>query len=250
VLLYQSLVGAWPIETDRVEATVLKSVREAKVHTSWRQIEPAYEDAVLAFVHGALADPDFCASLERYIADHDLVRLGRVTSLAQVTLLLTCPGVPDLYQGDELWDLSLVDPDNRRPVDFDARRELLDQIESPSQCGGTLPRAQGLSKLWLIHRVLDHRRRHPDAYAGGYTPLTPAGPRSDHVVAFSRGDLVTVVPRLVRTLEVAGGWGTTALELPEGEWRSILTEADVHTGSAPVADLVGHLPVAVLERAR
>jgi (1->4)-alpha-D-glucan 1-alpha-D-glucosylmutase len=248
LVLYQSLVGAWPIEPHRIEAVMHKSIKEAKVHTSWRQPDDAYEEAVLAFVRDVVADAEFVGLLERFLTEHALVRLGRMTSLSQVALLLTSPGVPDLYQGDELWDLSLVDPDNRRPVDFDARRALLDQITSPCPTGRRLPEAKGLSKLWLIHELLDHRRRHPHLYDGGYEPLRARGPKADHAVAFSRGGLVTVVPRLVLTLDRTG-WGDTTIALPAGTWRSVLHAGDELHGEVPVAAVLGHLPVAVLERA-
>jgi (1->4)-alpha-D-glucan 1-alpha-D-glucosylmutase len=248
LVLYQSLLGAWPIEAERVQATMLKSMREAKVHTSWTQPAAGYEEAVLEFVGDVLADPAFLAEVEAFLTEHDLVRLGRLTSLAQLTLLLTCPGVPDLYRGDELWDLSLVDPDNRRPVDFGRREELLSALDGAA---GEVPGGgpdDGRSKLWLIHRLLDHRRRRPDAYTGGYQPLLPRGRGAEHAVAFSRGDLVVVVPRLWVGL-ARTGWGEAALTLPAGSWASVLIDEEVrHEGLVGVADLLGGRAVAVLER--
>jgi (1->4)-alpha-D-glucan 1-alpha-D-glucosylmutase len=245
LVLYQTVVGAWPVEADRVEAAMLKSMREAKVHTSWRQPDAAYEEAVLGFVGEVLADPTFLALVERFLEHHDLVRLGRVTSLAQVTLLLTCPGVPDVYQGDELWDLSLVDPDNRRPVDFAARAALLDEVHDRGALDHRSP--DRAAKLGLIHRLLDHRRRRPEACAGVYEPLEPRGPGSAHAVAFRRDELVVVVPRLVLGLERAG-WGDTSITLPGGSWASVLDDGEELHGCVRVADLMGAWPVAVLER--
>ena len=117
-LLYQTLVGAWPIEAGRAGAFMLKAAKEAKVHTSWTDPNAGYDDALSAFVTAVLADRDFVADLEAFLAEHRIVERGRVNSLAQTALMLTCPGVPDLYQGTEVWDVSLVDPDNRRPVDY------------------------------------------------------------------------------------------------------------------------------------
>src|SRR5690606_2088171 len=122
-LLYQTLVGSWPIDADRVVAFMAKATREAKVHTSWTDPVPEYDEAVEMFVRDALANDEFTADLERFLAQERLVERGRRNSLAQTALLLTAPGVPDLYQGTELWDLSLVDPDNRRPVNYSLRRQ-------------------------------------------------------------------------------------------------------------------------------
>src|SRR5262249_38557849 len=159
-----------------------------------------YDDALAAFVAAVLAGRGFVAELEGFLAEHRIVERGRVNSLAQTALLLTCPGIPDLYQGTELWDLSLVDPDNRRPVDYSRRRALLADLAGagPEQA---LARAdEGGPKLWLIHRVLGHRRRHPQAYGpgSGYEPLRVQGHGPRHAVAFARtGGLAVVVPRLV-----------------------------------------------------
>ena len=248
LVLYQSLVGAWPIEPERVQATMQKSINEAKVHTSWREPNPAYQGAVQGFVDAVLADGSFTASLERFLADHDLVRLGRLTSLSQVALLLTSPGVPDLYQGDELWDLSLVDPDNRRPVDHDARRGLLDELSGAGPDAALAHLDDGGAKLWLIHRLLGHRRQQPQAYEGGYEPLSALGEGAAHAVAFSRGDLVVVAPRLQAAL-ARTGWGSTTLALPDGEWHSVLGDGR-WGGEVAVSDLLASFPVAVLARAR
>ncbi|MGZ8563335.1 MAG: malto-oligosyltrehalose synthase, partial [Candidatus Limnocylindria bacterium] len=167
--------------------------------------------------------------------------------LAQLALQLTAPGVPDTYQGCELWDLSLVDPDNRRPVDYDTRRALLADARRCSAAGSWARRNEGLPKLWLQYRVLELRRRRPEAFVGGsYRPLEASGVRSAAAIAFVRGDaVVTVAPRLVRAIE-RDGWGDTMLQLPEGRWRSL--DGTEHGGEVRVADLLGAFPVAVLER--
>jgi (1->4)-alpha-D-glucan 1-alpha-D-glucosylmutase len=244
-LLYQTLIGAWPIGADRAGAFMAKATREAKVHTSWVDPRPEYEDALAAFVDAILADAGFVADLESFLADHQLVQLGRVSSLAQTTLLLTCPGVPDLYQGTEVWDLSLVDPDNRRPVDYDARRALLAELTGPESAIDRM--ADGGPKLWLIHRLLTYRRQHPEAFGPDYQALAVSGAKAEHVVAFSRTGVAVVVPRLVARL--AADWAGTTVALPPGSWTDVITGA-VTSGTVKVADLLARFPVAVLGQAR
>jgi (1->4)-alpha-D-glucan 1-alpha-D-glucosylmutase len=187
-LLYQTLAGAWPIDPARAGAFMAKAAREAKVHTSWTEPQADYDEALGAFVAAVLADPAFLAELTDFLAGQRIIELGQVCSLAQTTLLLTCPGIPDLYQGTEVWDFSLVDPDNRRPVDYAARRRLLAAVGDATPEAALASADQGGPKIWLIHRLLRHRRRHPGSYgpAAGYQPLRVAGPRASHVVAFSR----------------------------------------------------------------
>jgi (1->4)-alpha-D-glucan 1-alpha-D-glucosylmutase len=246
-LLYQTLVGAWPLGADRAVAYMEKAAREAKTYTSWRRRDEDYEAALREFVTGVLADQAFAADLAAFVTP--LVWPGRVNSLAQTLLKLTAPGVPDIYQGCELWDLSLVDPDNRRLVDFGRRREVLAELTGASP-EVVLARADdGWPKLWLIRRALQLRARRPDAFgpSGSYTPLAARGSRSDHVVAFMRAEsALTVVPRLI--LSLAGDWADTTLRLPRGAWRNVLT-GEAAEGSVPMAHLLGRFPVALLERA-
>jgi (1->4)-alpha-D-glucan 1-alpha-D-glucosylmutase len=246
-LLYQTLVGAWPIETERVKAYIEKAAREAKARTSWMAPQAAYEAALQKFVEVVLADETFRRELESFVST---VRdAGRASSLAQVLLKLTCPGVPDIYQGTELWDLSLVDPDNRRPVDFARRQRLLGELEGLPLSAVVARADEGLPKLFLITRALALRRARPGPFGpdGAYTPLEVEGPASDHVVAFSRGgDVVTVVPRFV--LKRRGEWGDTRVALPAGTWRNALTGEDVDGGPAPVGRMLARFPVALLAR--
>ena len=250
-LLYQTLVGAWPVEADRAVEYMEKAAREAKTHTSWVDPSPGYDGALRDFVSQVLADDGFVADLTSFLAEHRLVERGRVNSLAQTALLLTCPGVPDIYQGTEVWNLSLVDPDNRRPVDYQSRRRLLDLVDGEGPEVALLHAEEGGPKLWLIHRLLSHRRRHPAAYsaASGYEPLELNGPHASHVVAFARtGGVVGLVPRLTGSL--APGWADTTVRLPAGEWIDVLTEEKVQGGDHRVEDLWRRFPVAVLGRRR
>ena len=237
-LYYQTLVGAWPLTTDRAVAYMQKATREAKTHTSWTSPQKDYDEGLQRFVERTLNDQEFTRAVREFV--DTLITPGRVVSLAQTLIKLTAPGVPDLYQGTEVWSLSLVDPDNRRPVDFAARRRLLDEIQaaSPEQ---VLARAdEGAPKLWMIHHAL---RTQP---AGCYEAIAATGTHAARVVAFARGGgHITVVPRLVRALQ--GNWGDTALELPHGEWRNVFT-GETHRGSTSMGTLLARFPVALLER--
>ncbi len=247
LMLYQALVGAWPIDEERAVAAAVKAANEAKAHTSWHDPDPAYQDALVAFVGAVLGDEAFVAQLEAFLAEHAVVELGRITSLAQTALLLTSPGVPDIYQGDELWDLSLVDPDNRRPVDFDHRADLLARL-ADAEPEVALADPDGGAKLWLILRLLQHRRQRPGWYeATDYVALPAHGAKGEHVIAFARDGLVTVVPRLPRQLQQ--GWAGTTVTLPEGSWVDVLTGAAGWEGAVDLTQLLARFPVAVLERA-
>jgi len=247
-LLYQTLIGAWPISAERLVPYMEKAIREAKAHTSWTRPEPDYEQTVRNFVEALLADPEFVAELEAFVAP--LIEPARIHSLAQTLLKLTAPGIPDIYQGTELWDLSLVDPDNRRPVDYEHRRGLLAELKGALPPEEILKRMEdGLPKLWVTHQGLQLRRRHPQAFGpeSTYEPLSIEGGRSWHAVGFTRGgDVAVVVPRLV--IRLGGDWKDTTVDLPPGCWRNELTEEDVEGGRRPVADLLARFPVALLVR--
>ena len=245
-LLFQTVVGAWPIDAERAAAYLLKATREAKLRTSWMAPDATYEDALAGFVRGAMGDARFLAVVETVVAH--LVDAGRRASLGQLALELTAPGVPDLYQGDELWQLALVDPDNRRPVDYAERRRLLAvAAEVDAAAAWVARRDEGLPKLWLVRHALELRRRHEAALGrGGYRPIVAEGALAEAVVAFERGDeVVTVVPRLVRRVERLG-WSDTTLALPQGRWRNL--DGVEHEGKVALAELLAGFPVAILER--
>ncbi|HLM04107.1 MAG TPA: malto-oligosyltrehalose synthase [Blastococcus sp.] len=242
-LVWQNLVGAWPLSRERAHAYVEKAAREAGTSTAWTDPDEAFEAQLHALVDAAFDDHGTRAAIDDLVAR--LASPGWSNSLAQKLLQLTMPGVPDVYQGTELWDHSLVDPDNRRPVDYALRRKLLASLD-----GGEVPAVDesGAAKLLVVSRVLRARRDHPEWFAG-YEPVAVTGSAADHVVAFDRGGVVAVATRLPVGL-AAEGWGDTALQLPNGAWRDLLTGARVVSDVAGVAAdrLLPRLPVALLIR--
>jgi (1->4)-alpha-D-glucan 1-alpha-D-glucosylmutase len=247
-LLYQTLVGAWPIEADRVARYMEKAIREAKRHTSWTNPNAEYESAILDFTRGILADREFTADLAAFV--EPLIAPGRVNSLAQTLLKLTAPGVPDLYQGSELWHVALVDPDNRGPVDYEIRRRLLRELNdlTPETIMGRA--AEGLPKLWLIRQALAVRRSRPEAFGAdsAYASIAPRGARAEHAIAFLRGEtVIAIAPRLVITSR--GEWRDTTVEIPHGEWLNVLTDERVRGDCAvALSSLMARFPVCLLSR--
>ncbi|HUR75632.1 MAG TPA: malto-oligosyltrehalose synthase, partial [Sporichthya sp.] len=236
-LIWQTLVGAWPLTADRLAGYVEKATREAKVHTSWTKPGPDFDAGVRAFVQGVCADENLRAAIEAFvgmIAPH-----ARVVSLGQKLVQLTMPGVPDIYQGTEFETLTLVDPDNRQPVDVEARRAALAALD-----GGAPAKSLDEEKTLITSRALRLRREHPEWFSAEatYTPLdTP-----EHAVAFLRSDaVITVATRLTFALERAGGFGDAALSLPPGTWTDVLTDRQL-SGVVRYAELLADLPVALL----
>ena len=240
-LMWQTLVGAWLIGHERLGEYIGKAMHEAKTRTSWTVRRAGYESAVLGLVDAVLGDPELTAAIASFVAK--IAPDARVNTLGAKLVQLTMPGVADVYQGCELTGLSLVDPDNRRPVDYQRRRRLLAALEAaPDQAVGL-----DAEKLLVTSRALWLRRDHPDWFAGSYTPLASEGPAAEHAFAFLRGGhAVTVVTRLPAGLRRRGGWADTALPLPELHWRDVLTGVR-HAGlRPPLSELTRRLPVALL----
>jgi (1->4)-alpha-D-glucan 1-alpha-D-glucosylmutase len=246
--LYQTMVGAWPISGERLRNYMQKAMREAKVRTSWVANDGAYETALNEYIDALLADAEFTKDMAAFV--QSILLAGRINSLAQTLLKYTAPGVPDLYQGGELWDLSLVDPDNRRPVDYALRERLLRQMDGmkPAEVFARMndPQDEGLPKLWLVHRALEVRNEHAEWFGAeaAYTPVAASGPQTDRVIAYLRGaDVLTVAPRWPLTRK---DWGETAIVLPAGTWRNRLTDEVYSGGAVAIAKLVSTSPVALL----
>jgi (1->4)-alpha-D-glucan 1-alpha-D-glucosylmutase len=239
-LLWQATVGAWPIERDRLHAYAEKAAREGAVSTSWADPDVAFETTMHAAVDAVYDDPDLHADVSRF-ADR-IAGFGWSNALGQKLVQLTMPGVPDVYQGTELWDFSLVDPDNRRPVDFAARAHLLARIDA-----GWRPPVDvsGAAKLLITSRALRLRRDHARLF-DSYTPRTADGPAADHVVAFDRGGAITVATRLPVGLHRRGGWADTVLQLPPGRRVDVFTGRRVDGAVVALAELLASYPVALL----
>ncbi|WP_142848068.1 malto-oligosyltrehalose synthase [Telmatospirillum sp. J64-1] len=270
-LFYQLLLGAWPAELTgsgtpspeamedfgkRIEGAMMKSMREAKLHSNWAAPNMAYEEAMYGFIRDALDVSRHNAFLEAFLPFQERVaQLGVTNSLTQTLLKLTVPGVPDIYQGAELWDLSLVDPDNRRPVDYRKRIDMLERIGTSPLPDLLAHWQDGAAKLGMILRTLDLRRRHPDLFAqGSYHPIEASGAKADHACAFLRqtesAAMLVATTRLPVGLE-AQGWGETTLPLPEGHggsWHNLFTgETVTASGESLRAEaLFGGFPVALL----
>ncbi len=280
--LYQTLVGAFPFGDDpqvyqtfveRIKAYVVKAVREAKVYTAWLRPDTEYEDGFVTFVERILDD----SSKNKFLAEfrpfqQKIAAYGIYNSLSQTLLKLTAPGVPDLYQGTELWDFSLVDPDNRRPVNYDERLSFLQEIQRRCQTDlksllGDLQatRHDGRLKLFLITRTLAARQQYQAIFEqGDYQPLSAEGERANHIVAFARTykgqSAIAVVPRFLTSLITPDQdpygkavWGDTALVLPpglKGPWQDALTNVKHRDQSRlPIAKILQTFPAALLVRA-
>ncbi len=240
-LLWQTFAGVGFIERDRMHAYAEKAMREAATSTTWTAPDERFESAVHALVDAAYDDAAVHHPLAAFV--DRITAPGWSNSLSQKLVQLTMPGVPDVYQGTELWEDSLVDPDNRRAVDFEARRALLDRLDA----SGDAPPvdASGAAKLWVVSRALRLRRDWPDVFAG-YAPLMAVGRAAEHALAFDRGGAITVATRLPVGLERAGGWGDTTIDLG-GPATDVITGRKV-TREVALAELLDTYPVALLVR--
>lgn len=247
-LLWLTLAGTWtadgPIEADRLVEYLRKAVREQKTWTTWTAPDELREDAFFDFAKTSLANDEVRALMGEWVE-----RTGacvRSTILTTKAIQMTLPGVADVYQGSEVTDTRLVDPDNRRPVDFEALAAMLSDLD-----GGEHPRDLDAQKLFVTSALARLRRRHPRVFVGPDAAYAPLPVSSGHACAFARGrvpQVVTVATRLAHGLEEAGGWGTHTVVLPEGVWRDVFTGQRWTAGSCPLATVLAHYPVAVLER--
>ncbi len=269
LLAYQTLVGAWPVREgraalepvrERVAAYLQKACREAKERTSWRDPDPDFEAGVSAFLDGLLADATAVTEVGALAAA--CAEVAVVSGLSQVLLRCTVPGVPDTYQGTETWDLSLVDPDNRRPVDAGGRAAMLADLEGMDPAAMLRERHDGRIKAWVLSRALRTRRDRATCYGEGstYAPLEVQGRYAEHVVAFARGAgdggsaVVTIAPRLPGAVmegeaepPVGRAWGDTAVAVPAGRYRDVLSGRVLEVdGPLALAQALAVLPVALL----
>jgi (1->4)-alpha-D-glucan 1-alpha-D-glucosylmutase len=256
-LAFHVLVAGWPMDLDRAWAVVEKSVREAGTATSWTAPDEAFEAALRGLVERAVQEPAL-RDLVHALVD-GTAEAADAAALAQLLAQLLAPGVPDVYQGGERWDRSLVDPDNRRPPDPAQRHRLARAAlaADPVEAWADLEqRASGLPRTVVLQRALAARRRHPDATgptaAGAYVPLTATGPDADRVLAFGRGDPAELAVVVVRPAPPApSGDGATGADaevtLPEGEWSNVFTGTSFR-GEVAVSKLLHGFPVALLER--
>jgi len=258
ILIYQSMLGAWPVEEDRLKQYVIKALREGKTHTNWVDIDEGYERRVLSFVDSLYSNDAFLKDFSRL--QTKMAYFGALSCLSQTVLKMTSPGVPDLYRGTEIWDLSLADPDNRRAVDFASRVAELEKLKSDAQPADLLKQwPDGRLKLYVNWKLLNFRKEHVDLFLHGeYIPLHVSGPQADHVIASARrvhGELcIVAVSRLCGSLTRAGVppigekvWGDTQIELPANfptKGRDVFTGEDVSTRL--VSSLFGTLPFAVV----
>ena len=292
LLIYQTLVGMWPFESrhgrqrylakpsrrlassptvlnamtsddvtrseqstvlDRLKQYLEKAAREAKTHTSWIAPNRQYEESLFAFAEGVINDDelrDDLLKLQRRVAFY-----GFLNSLAQVVVKIAAPGVPDFYQGGELWDLSLVDPDNRRPVDYERRRAMLEPLRGAKSIDlATMLRrfGDGRVKLYVTWKALELRTRRTALFRDGDYSAIEAGPNA---FAFARGEeVVAIVPRFVSKLVRAGSlplgavWSEQTIAIPTGRWRNVFTGEELDGGTVRLANVFATFPVALLDR--
>ncbi|MEO7147795.1 MAG: malto-oligosyltrehalose synthase, partial [Terrimesophilobacter sp.] len=243
-LLWQAIVGAWPASRERLHGYAEKAARESGISTNWIDPNAVFESRLHAAVDSAFDNEEVSAAIGDVV--EAIGPASSSNSLSAKLLQLASPGIPDVYQGSELWDRSLVDPDNRRSVDFGERRRLLDRIDS-----GWLPPidASGAAKLLLVSRTLRLRRDHPERFTR-YRGLTVFGAKADHAIAFDRGGVIAVATRLSHGLEQSGGWQDTTIEPGGRELVDVLTGRVFGAGSVRLADLLERYPVALLTKNR
>ncbi|MGN6385486.1 MAG: malto-oligosyltrehalose synthase [Verrucomicrobiota bacterium] len=274
-LIYQTIVGTWPLGKtekpgseycERIKAYMQKAMREAKMHTAWTEVNEQYEAAVQKFIDEILSSQRFLEKLNRFVAR--ISEFGLFNSLAQVVLKNCSPGVPDLYQGNELWDFHLVDPDNRRPISVEERIAVLSRLEkiqaseSMSLTKSLLDKLDsGEIKLFTTWKCLNFRKKHPALFSDGeYQPLSVTGPAQGKVVGFKRmhgsSELIVAVPRFLSRVATSPSealqtraFQETLLKVPKAAWKNIFTEEMVASeGRLNCAEAFRHFPMVVLAR--
>ena len=243
-LLYQTLIGSWPIEQQRIKDYMIKAVREEKVRTSWTKVKEDYEEALILFIDNILKDKEFVKSLESFTTL--ILGAAQISSLSETLIKYTAPGIPDLYQGTELWDISLVDPDNRRAVDYELRKNIFSQMEKLDCIGALEQLDSGLTKMYVIYHCLKVRREHLECFGneGSYELIKVSGEKAENVVAFGRSrKIVTVASRLL--ISLGDDWQDTAVELGEGRWMNEFTK-QIFEGKTEIRNLLNDFPLALL----
>jgi (1->4)-alpha-D-glucan 1-alpha-D-glucosylmutase len=243
-LLWESIVGSWPRERDALHDYAQKAAREAGSSTTWDNPDRRFEQRVRSLIDAAFDDAEVRDDIERFVAR--IEQPGWSNALAAKLLQLTGPGVPDVYQGSEVWEFSLVDPDNRRPVDFAERRRMLAALDGAARHPID---ATGAAKLLVTSRALRARRDHPEAFER-YSPLPARGEAAGHLVAVDRGAAMALATRLPFGLAATGGWRGTTVMLPSGPLRDEITGRIYHGDETDVGHLLEHYPVALLLRVR
>lgn len=241
--LLQNLIGAWPISVERMKQFAEKAMREAKRFTSWHRVEGNYEQAVKNYLDALYEDESLTREVDDFVAR--ITDGGYRNSLGQLLFKTLCPGVPDIYQGTELWDFSLVDPDNRRVVDFEMRNRLVREVEGANASELWETRSDGRIKLFVLKRLLALRGRQGEFVSLGYQPLSVDGGQANRVVAFRRGDQVVGI--VTRYWQTRGAMKDTTVHLPAGTFTNVLTGREGFRGSVDLADLLGPLPIGALE---
>ncbi len=242
--LYQTLVGAWPIEKTRLKPHMEKAVREAKVFSSWQNPDKTYEQALMCFIDDIYENEEFISSLRKFVVE--ISGAGYQNSLRQLTLKLTAPGFPDIYQGTEVWNNSLTDPDNRRPVDLEQSLLALKETENMSLHEILNEMKKGLPKIFVMQKILQLRSKIPAFNEpDSYTPITVHGLKAEKVLAYMRGkSVIVVIPRLQS--DNRNNWSGARINMPDGKWIDIFSGKVAGSGAVKIKDLLQEFPVAVL----
>lgn len=246
-LFYETAVGSWPVDELRLVSFLTKAARQSGMYTSWMQPTEEFERALREFIGQALLDEGFMTELRELVAA--IIMAGRLNSMALTLIKLTAPGVPQIHQGTELWDLSLADVDDDQRVDYARRRKLLREIATCDARACLMRMAEGMPKLWILHRTLLLRKFRPEPFCANsrYTPVHASGSFSRHLVGYLRAnDIMVVVPRW--TIRRGLDWRDTTIEVPSGDWVNCLTDENVSGGVRSITELTSNFPLVLLER--